>query len=118
MIRPILLLLTLIIALSYPCRAAVDEPIALALEWWLRAQNKFDGVSVRTTTDSGGKYYIKEWKVPGVPQPDDTLLEQIVANHKTFLTAENTRRTAKLASIRTRLQLDDEALEMIRNGIR
>ena len=75
----IALLLVFISGISY---AGLDKPIALALEWWLRGQNKFIGSSVSTTQDKDGKYIIMGWKVGGVEQPTDKDLEKIVSDYE------------------------------------
>ena len=74
----IALLLVFIAGISY----AGDKPIAPALEWWLRGQDKFVGSSVSTAQDKDGKYVVIGWKVDGVEQPTDKDLEKIVSDYE------------------------------------
>ena len=60
-----------------------DRPIALALEWWLGEQDKFNDAKISTKYNTKiQKYELTKWDVPGVDRPTDPEIEQIVTDYE------------------------------------
>ena len=76
----IFIILFIILSVAQSLGAA-DKPSAIALEWWLRTQGKFDGAIV-CTKEINGKFEIIEWKVLGVSQPTNAEVEKIIKDYE------------------------------------
>jgi hypothetical protein len=70
----------------------ISKSCAIALEWWLRKQGKFDGAKVATREipeeynpgqfRGTGVYEITRWEVPGVPQPTPEETNNIIDEYE------------------------------------
>jgi hypothetical protein len=55
---------------------------AHALEWYLRKEGKYKPGCLMTRQIKGtDKYYISEWKVDGMPQPDEIQINSIIEEY-------------------------------------
>ena len=55
---------------------------ALALEWWLREQNKFNGAVVCTRQKKDGTFIITRWEVSGIDKPTDAQIDVIFSDYE------------------------------------
>ena len=73
--------------------------IAIALEWWLKEQDKFEGAKVCTKAN-----LLTEWEVVGVAEPTDKQIEQIVTDYEAQLKIKQEAEVSILASVKTKLK--------------
>ena len=83
-------LMTMLLVLSPSVFAGTSRPSAQALSWYLEAQGKLSGASIRTRQLPNGTFEIFEWRVTGVPQPTDTEVNIIIDNYKASLIQDAT----------------------------
>ena len=101
------------------CEASTKRPSALAIEWWLRGQDKFEGAKINTQELPNGKYEITNWETNGVSQPTDAELEVIINNYEQYLKDKDKFQKESRARVKTKLKelgISQEDLdEVIRN---
>ena len=112
-----IMFLAILIFLSPVSFAATNRPSALALEWWLRGQNKVIGAEVCTKQRQDRKFEITCWDANGVSQPTNAELDIIIDGYEAFLASEDIRKRGRLTALKARLNLNDEDLNLIRHGL-
>lgn len=65
--------------------ADITKPPAMALEWWLKSRNKMTGSTVCTREKPDGYYEINDWKVLGIPKPNDKQVMDIIYDYENAL---------------------------------
>ena len=56
---------------------------AMAIQWWLQKQNKFNDVSVSTKQiDKTDNFEIIKWIVPDIKQPTDDEINKIIDDYE------------------------------------
>ena len=98
----VLILILLYAAYSY---ADTRRPSAIAIEWWLRKQNKFEGAKINTKETPDGKYKITNWEANGVSQPTDDDLEAIISDYEKY--QKEQEKFKKEARIRVKTKLKE-----------
>ena len=79
----ILIIITILFTSIYAYADTSSRPSALALEWWLKGQGKFEDARVRTIyDDKKNEYKITKWKVQGVAKPKKSELDTIIDNYE------------------------------------
>lgn len=106
----------------------INEPFAHALEWWLRSQGKWAG-SVSTAEGKvefapnsyagDGSFRITKWKVPGVAEPDEAQIRQILSEYKAYESgkkASDTKAASDVKSKLTSLGFSKDEIEILMKG--
>lgn len=111
----IFLLLTTISAM------ADTRPCAIAIEWWLTNQGKFQGSSISTkeSPEGSNRFIITQWNVPGVNQPTDKEIEQIIEDYNVYINQKLSDDSSKASILKSKLNLNDadiKTLKGILNG--
>ena len=98
----IILAICFISTLSF---SSTDRPSAIAIEWWLRGQNKIDGAKINTKQLPDGKYEITHWEANGVSQPTNAQLEIIIDGYEQYL--KDQEKFKKDSRLRVKAKLKD-----------
>lgn|SRR3990167_3765634 len=89
---------------SFNCEASTKRPSALAIEWWLREQDKFEGVKINTKQLPDGKYDVTNWEVIGIQKPTDVELEVIINDYEQYLKDKDKSQKEKVIRVKTKLK--------------
>ena len=76
-----------------------NPKVGIALEWWLREQDKFEGAKVCTKAS-----LLTKWEVVGIAEPTDKQIEQIVTDYEAQLKIKQEAEVSTLASVKTKLK--------------
>lgn len=83
--------------------------LAYAIEWKLTELNLFKGATIQTKEDT-----LVLWKVNGMDQPDDKVLQQWCDEYDKWLQQQDQSDKAKMAALQAKLNLSDDEVETLK----
>jgi len=103
---------------ALPLHAASQKPIMDALEHYLSSINRRKNAQYSTRQNDFGEYVIGSWDVPGVRQPTEEELDQLVLDYENHVIDEKERLEQKRAAAEAKLTELGLDLEGLREALR